>query len=825
MSTSSPRSAAEIFEIALESDPAERAASVRRACGENHELYAEVMSLLEADERAGEFLHPPSKDFQDDQNADLLLNTWIGHYHIERVIAVGGMGAVYEAVQDEPKRTVALKVVRAGMGSASAVQRFKHEAQILGRLRHPCIAQIYEAGTEGQNESLPFFAMEHVVGARRITQYAAERQLSTRQRLELFLKVCDAVHYGHQRGVVHRDLKPGNILVDEAGQPKVIDFGVARITDADTTVLTTRTAEGQILGTLRYMSPEQCAGDPAEIDIRCDVYALGVVLFELLTGEMPYDFKTPSPFDVPRIIREEEPRRLSVFNRMLRGDLETIVRKALEKDRDRRYQSVAQLAQDIRRFMNHEPIEARRTTGWYVLRKIVRRHRGTAAALCAFVLLLGGFGAAMFVLYHRSEMQAQTAQQVVDVLQRTLTQADPYASEGSEALRALLDRTAEQLQKGQVKDPKVRAAVHRTLGATYTNLGHYDEGGRHLRAAYEAYRTIFGDDHVETADSLSRYAVWQYISGDYATAESSLRAAIPILELHEAERRGELGRSYGRLAVVLLYQRRPAEGEVAAREFLRLAEKNPEDPDGNIATAASLISTMLQAQGRLTDAEPFLRESLERDQALYGENHPRISRDLHNLAILLRKTGKYDDAVAAMQDAIRIDRRTLADDAPGHVYNLQDLAHILADKGDQAAAREMQFEAVEMAKRVLEDDNPQKAVVFANAADFLFRTDETAAALELARRAETIAGEALPPGHPDVPLYRALCGRCLLELEQYEEAEADLRGSFEELRDAFGVNDGRTQEALVGLVELYRQTQRPGEREKFEALMTGDVQP
>jgi serine/threonine protein kinase len=339
-----------VFESALERAAPDRSAYLDEVCRGDPELRAEVESLLQADEQAGGFLEPPEQAMRrPSPERDPLVGTRIGRYLIQRVVAVGGMGTVYEALQEEPHRTVALKVIRPGMTSRSALQRFKHESEILGRLRHPGIAQIYEAGTHGGDNGAPFFAMEFISGARTITRYAEEEELSTRERLRLFTKVCDAVQAGHQRGIIHRDLKPANILIDEQGQPKLIDFGVARATDADLTIATLQTDVGELVGTLRYMSPEQCQGDAIELDTRSDVYALGVVLFELLTGELPYDFSTTSPFDAPRVIREQEPRRLSAINRVLRGDVETIVLKALEKDRDHRYQSVPELMRDIRR--------------------------------------------------------------------------------------------------------------------------------------------------------------------------------------------------------------------------------------------------------------------------------------------------------------------------------------------------------------------------------------------------------------------------------------------------------------------------------------------
>jgi WD40 repeat protein/predicted Ser/Thr protein kinase len=311
----------------------------------------------------------------------------IGRYTILRVIARGGMGIVYEAEQADPSRHVALKVLRPGLMAASMLKRFRFEAAVLGRLRHPGIAQIYEAGTA---DGEPFFAMELVDG-RPLLAHAQQSRLGTRDRLELVARVCDALQHAHQNGVIHRDLKPSNILVTDdggIGQPRILDFGVARATDADIQVTTIQTGAGELVGTVPYMSPEQASGDPSAIDTRTDIYSVGVLLFELLSGRLPYELSGKMIHEAIRVIRQEEPTRLSQFETTCRGDVETIVAKALEKDKERRYASAAELAADLRRYLRDEPIVARPASSLYQLRKFVRRNRtfATAAAI-VFVAL------------------------------------------------------------------------------------------------------------------------------------------------------------------------------------------------------------------------------------------------------------------------------------------------------------------------------------------------------------------------------------------------------------------------------------------------------
>ena len=336
----------------------------------------------------------------------------LGQYTIKRLIGSGGMGRVYEARQENPRRTVAIKVMSRGMTSASALRRFEFEAQVLGRLRHPGIAQILEAGRLADGAT-PWFAMEYIANAKPITEYARDAKLSTRDRLRLFRQACEAIAHGHQRGIIHRDLKPSNILVDGAGMVKVIDFGVARTTDSDMAVTTLQTDVGQLIGTVQYMSPEQFDADPHDIDIRSDVYALGVVLYELLTERAPYELHRKAIHEAARIVREEEPPRPSTIRAALRGDLEVIVGTAMAKDRTRRYGSASELSQDLGRWLEGEAIAARAPGVFETLRRFARRHRTAAAAIAtAFVLLSGSLVVVLGLLQHAQrqnvELQVQT---------------------------------------------------------------------------------------------------------------------------------------------------------------------------------------------------------------------------------------------------------------------------------------------------------------------------------------------------------------------------------------------------------------------------------
>jgi tetratricopeptide (TPR) repeat protein/predicted Ser/Thr protein kinase len=685
-----------LFLEAIELEPARRARWMEDACGGDEGLRRMVEEMIAADGEQGVLDTPAVAALEVDEPSP----ERVGPFRILGVLGRGGMGVVYEAEQDTPRRRVAVKLLRPGTLSRSLTARFRYEAELLGRLQHPGIAQVYAAGAEeSEGISRPWIAMELVRGVR-LDEHA--RGLTLPERLELLARVADAVHHAHQRGVIHRDLKCANVLVEPTGEPKVLDFGVARAEGADLRA-SLRTIPGQIVGTLQTMSPEQAMAS-ADLDARTDVYSLGVMAYELLAGRSPLELEDlPLHAALQRVIRDEPPL-LGTLDRTLAGDVQVVVAKALEKDRERRYASAAAFAADLRRIQAREPVEARPPSSVYLLSKLARRHLGLAvggglAALAALV------GLTAFALQARATARAEVraadearAVAAIDgfLIQDLLAAPDPRVRGRDVRVLDVLDGAAAKAGEVFAESPELLARVRATLGKSYLALDELPLAEQNLRAALAWFRehrgegdpltletegtliefliarqdtdevlplaraslarqrAVFGPDHRTTLTTATNLATAIFRSGELAESEALLRDVIARRErtLGADDTATLLARE--NLATVLVIGGRQDEAlrEREAALALRRARYGERDP-------GTLIARLYLAQhhlgmSMLTDPVPTFETLLEETRAVFGERHRLTGDALLGLGAALERAGRPEDALDACEQAIEL---------------------------------------------------------------------------------------------------------------------------------------------------------------------------
>ncbi|MHC5022881.1 MAG: serine/threonine-protein kinase, partial [Planctomycetota bacterium] len=643
---------ASLFEQARGLAPADRRVYLDRECLDEPELRSQVAALLERHDAGGILDDAVSPSGV--QSAPIPER--IGRFRILGQLGRGGMGVVYRAEQDEPRRLVAIKMVPAGLATPELRRRFEFETSVLALLQHPGIAQIHDVGAWDDGDGVrPFFVMELVEGVS-LDSFIDEERPSIEVRLRLFVAICDAVHHAHQKGVIHRDLKPANILVTSGGAPKVLDFGVARATDADVRA-TLHTTPGQLVGTVAYMSPEQVSASTDRLDTRSDVYALGVILYEMLTGRLPYELGDGTVLSAARVIEEVDPVPLTTTNRAFRGDLDTIVRKALRKRPEARYQSASDLGADVRRFLQHEPIVARPGTALYQMTRFARRHRGLVAGLALSGLLLVAGVVGIVWQASRVSAEAGVRREVASFLSEMLTSIDPFKTGGKPpTVREMLEDAAGQLDQRFGDAPLVRAELQTTVGSTFFNLGEFETAEHHLRAAVEGFAAETSPDNEQTLLAMASLGITLRRLDRLDEAEAILREARSRLVTDQGR---VAQRLCEHLAVVL-----DARGQTEAAEGLyreafdeALARLGP-DHETTLRAQANLAAALMTMQ-RFDESLPLMLDCVERLRAGFGETYVLTIRVIGNLGALYANTGRLNEAEPYLREAVELNTRVL----------------------------------------------------------------------------------------------------------------------------------------------------------------------
>jgi non-specific serine/threonine protein kinase/serine/threonine-protein kinase len=779
----------------------------------------------------------------------------IGPYQLLRQIGEGGMGIVYHAQQTHPlRRDVALKIIKPGMDSKLVIARFETERQTLAVLDHPNIAHVLDAGATASG--LPYFVMELVEGVP-ITEYCDTKRLTVKERIELFITVCEAIQHAHQKGIIHRDLKPSNIMVAEyEGNPtaKVIDFGLAKALGRQLTADTAMTSLGTVVGTLEYMSPEQAEMTRQDVETRSDIYSLGVVFYELLTGDTPLEHErteTGGYLEVLKRIREEEPAAPSTrlrnstasaevaaqrqsdpgrLPKLLRGELDWIAMRALEKDRSRRYQTVNGFARDLERYLACEPVQAVPQSARYRLGKFARKHRAGLAVAAGFaMLLIAGVvvSASMAIRARRAEQEAQA---VNDFLRNDLllqaaarTQAQPAARPDPHIeVRTALDRASVHIEGKFPNQPLVEAAIRQTLSYTYMDLGRYADAQRHAARALELRRRVLGERNKETLDSMFSLAIAYDAQDNLPPAEALLVKLVDARKSVLGKEHPDTLRAMARLGEVYTFEGQEARAEELLKSASQVQSRTLGAEHNDTLTTLFGLGTVYYHEARYAEAVALLDHLWTVRRRLLGEEHPDTLTTANNLANGYFRQNQFAQAGAIYQSLLDINRRVSGEEHPRTLNSMTNLANALQMQGKYQQAEPLFVKALDAQRRLRGDSAPATLTVMGDLGELYRDEGAYAQAERLLVPALAALRRVTGDQHRNTAAAMQRVGLLYRDQGKFAQADALLAESLAVRRRALGPEHPDTLEVQVDLAETKVLQQHDVEAEE---LLTGALKP
>ncbi len=791
-----------LFYQASDMDPRDRQPFLDQACGDDADMRREVESLLGAADHSLRYLRESAQEAARGIAASpAFAGKLIGAWQVLESIGDGGMGRIYLARRADQayEQKVAIKLMRADFGADPAMLvRFRLERQILAKLNHPNIARLLDGGVSA--EGLPYLVMEYVEGVP-IDTYCSEQHLSIEARLQLFRTVCGAVEYAHRNLVIHRDIKPANILVTPGGVPKLLDFGIARLLDPEFAGMV-RTRASQVLMTPEYASPEQVRGEV--VTTSTDVYAMGVLLYELLSGSRPFRVRTDNPLEIARVVCEQTPQPPSAAapiaqaNR-IRADLDRIVMMAIRKEPERRYASVEQFSADVQAYLEGYPLQARTATWSYQASTFVRRHKAAVAVAALFSLALAGFGVGMGVLARRADRQRQTAERERQFLAGMFQSAAPDVARGETiTARTLLDRGAQRIDRELAAEPQVRASLLETIAEAYRSLGLFDESQKLAEKSLRLDNAAHGAVSRESVQVMELLAELDRDKGEYAQAEPLLRKVLESTRATFGAASPEAARVMGELGECFYWEAKDDQAIALLRETLAIDRKNGPDYGAEIRNYLALT---LERKGNLDEAYQLLQEAVEIDRRTRGTSSPDYAVSLHNLGSAMIDRGDLLGAEKTIGEAAEIRRTVLGTNHPDFAVSLNNLGYILLEEGAWQKAEPLMKEALDINTARLGPTNPRLAAPLSNWARVLQEKGDYAQAEQYFRRILTLLHEAHADSTWPAAQIVANVGMLHFDQGQYREAEQYARQAMELRRKLGGDATPAFASSLIEVAE------------------------
>lgn len=798
----------DIFSEAVELPHDERNYFIEEKSGGDALIIKEVHALLESDEEAEDFIENPLAAVSHlvrDETA--LTGKKVGVYTIEKEIGRGGMGAVYLASRtDDFERRVALKLIKRGFDTDDIIKRFRHERQILAALDHPNITRLLDGGAT--DDGLPFLVMDYVEGLP-LNRYCEENDLSVNERLKLFLQICSAVVYAHQNLVIHRDIKPSNILVTKDGVPKLLDFGIAKLITPDSPQTLERHSTQMM--TPEYASPEQILGET--VTTAADIYSLGVVLYELLTGHRPFTIESDNPIEVAKIITDSAPVKPSSIvtrNRkigshwqtaiatQLKGDLDNIILMAMRKEPKRRYSSVEQFAEDINRYLKDLPVIAREDSFSYRASKFVSRNKAGVAAAAGIVAALVGGLAATKRQARIAQRQRDKAERINQFLQRMLASADPRFVGKDVKVIEVLGIAAESLETDFERQPEIAADLKTTLGMTYLGLGQFESAEKYLESALETRLAIFPRKSLEVAFSLNNYGKLLTEKGDLSRAEPLYLESLKTLRELLGNKSLKVADVLENIGYLTGLKARYEESIRFYEEELAIRREVLGENHADVARTMGKLGNVLTVLDRRDVAEPLHRQSLKILRKFYGREHPDIISSIYNLVGTIYAT-HTEEAEMLSRESLAMCRKIFSEEHPDTVSSLYNLAWVLIHRQKNAEAEKVLREALAKRGVNLPDTHPVVGSCLLLLGRTLMGQEKYDDAQHVFQECLDLRQKNLPEGHWLLATTRSFLGESMIHLGKAESGKRMMRENYEILKEKLGANHNQTQQAFERL--------------------------